>query len=93
MAEEFRAHDYVGLSYAEARVLAAGRGWEPRRLSRDDVITAEFNPDRINLLVNENDAVVYASVGCRPATIRESVSPTPRSPWSATHSIQSRETF
>lgn len=50
MSDEFHRDDYIGLPFARARALAAGRGWDPRRLTADMVITAEYKQERLNLL-------------------------------------------
>ena len=63
MSDEFRREHYVGLPFARARALAAGRGWEPRRLTADMVITAEYKHGRLNLLVGDDDVVEDASLG------------------------------
>ena len=63
MARDFHPEDYVGLRYAEAHALAADRGWTPRRVVPGQVITAEYNNDRLNLWPDEDDIVVDASLG------------------------------
>ena len=63
MADQFNQDDYIGLVYAEAHTLASGRGWDPRRVSPGDILTLEYQPDRLNLMVGEDDVVVEASVG------------------------------
>jgi hypothetical protein len=63
VADQFNQDDYIGLAYAEAHALASGKGWDPRRVSPGDVITLEYQADRLNLLVCEDDVVVEASVG------------------------------
>ena len=63
MSDEFHRDDYIGLPFARARALAEGRGWDPRRLTADMVVTAEYKHGRLNLLVGEDDVVVDASLG------------------------------
>ena len=63
MSDEFHRDEYIGLPFARAWALAAGRGWDPRRLTADMVVTAEYKHGRLNLLVGEDDVVVDASLG------------------------------
>ena len=48
MPEQFHPRDYVGLPYEAARALAVKAGWNPRRLTPDMVISAEFRAARLN---------------------------------------------
>lgn len=63
MPEEYHAEDFLGLAYDEGRALAEGLGWIPRRLAPDTVVTMEYRPDRLNLLVDEHDVVTGVRVG------------------------------
>jgi hypothetical protein len=63
MPEQFHPQDYVGLPYEAARALAVKAGWNPRRLTSDMVISAEFQAERLNLLVGKDDIVLDASLG------------------------------
>lgn len=63
MAREFHPEDYVGLRCAEAHALAADQGWTPWRVVPGEVITAEYNYDRLNLRADEDGVVVDASLG------------------------------
>lgn len=63
MSDKFHRDDYIGLPSSRAQALAADRGWEPRRLTADMVITADYKQGRLNLLVGDDDVVVDASLG------------------------------
>ncbi len=54
---------YIGLPYEQARALAETKGWRPRRLTADMVITLEFRDGRLNLVVDDHDIVVDARTG------------------------------
>lgn len=62
-AESFDKHDYVGLAAETAWEHAEQRGWKPRRIAPDMVVTLEFKAGRLNLFVDEDDQVVDASIG------------------------------
>jgi hypothetical protein len=55
--------DLRGLPYKAARALAVKAGWNPRRLTPDMVISAEFQAGRLNFLVDKGDVVLDASLG------------------------------
>lgn len=63
MPDQFHSQEYVGLTYEAARALAVKMGWNPRRLTPDMVISAEYQAGRLNLLVGEDDVVIDASLG------------------------------
>lgn len=62
-AESFDKRDYVGLPAGTAWERAEQRGWKPRRIAPEMVVTLEFKPGRLNLFVDDDDQVVDASIG------------------------------
>jgi hypothetical protein len=53
----------VGLDVAEAARLANAAGWLVRAHEAEAIITADFNPNRLNLLYGDDNAVVSVGRG------------------------------
>lgn len=54
---------YVGLPSPEALARGEAAGWHVQRVTRDMVVTMDFQPGRLRLFVDDDDVVVRAQVG------------------------------